>query len=263
MNVNRADMRLDRENARFLGVCAGVANWLDLPPVLVRIVFVICILAWPPLIVAYFVIYFCVDRDCTPDRIRNYFTDSGPAEHFRRIDYRKPIYRSRSNRRVAGVCAGIADYLEVSSFSVRLVTLLSFFFMGPFTFWAYIICWFVIEEEPWREEFGEYRDQRSARRRRREERRAARHQRRAERRYARDVRKGYVNSEEAGPGAASNAADLPPGYNRQDGDQPAGDDYLSRHECIQEYSELEQRLRDIEAFMTSKRFRLHCEINRI
>lgn len=267
MNVSRADMRLDRENGRFLGVCAGVANWLDLPPVLVRIVFVICILAWPPLIIAYFVIYFCVDKDFTPDRIRSYFTDSGPAEHFRRIDYRKPIYRSRSNRRVAGVCAGIADYLEVSAFSVRLVTLLSFFFMGPFTFWAYIICWFVIEPEPWREEFADYHDDRSQRRaerrRRREEQRAARHQRRAERHYARNVRKSYVNSEETSAGAAAAASDLPPDAPGDHDEAPTSADYLSRHQCIQEYSDLEQRLRDIEAFMTSKRFRLHCEINRI
>lgn len=264
MNVNKADMRLDRENGRFLGVCAGVANWLDLPAVLVRIVFVICVLAWPPLLIAYFVIYICVDKDFAPDRIRDYFIASGPAEHFRRIDYRKPIYRSRSNRRVAGVCAGIADYLEVSSFSVRLVTLLSFFFLGPFTFWAYIICWFVIEPEPWSEDYdvapSSRRQRRAARRARREEQRAAARQRRAERHYARNVRKGYVNSEEQAAheqhAAEESAAEFA-------AERANADSYQSRQECTQVYSELEQRLRDIEAFMTSKRFRLHCEINRI
>jgi len=261
MNVNRANMRLDRENGRFLGVCAGVANWLDLPPVLVRIVFVICVLAWPPLLIAYFVIYFCVDKDFTPDRIRDYFSDSGPAAHFRRIDYRKPIYRSRNNRRIAGVCAGVAEYLEVSTFAVRLVTLLSFFLLGPFTFWAYIIAWFVIEPEPWSDEIRQGRDsrreRRAARRQRREERRNAARQRRAERHYARNVRKGYINTEEQTAG--------PENTPRPDAaaDDAESDSYQSRQECTRTYSELEQRLQDMEAFMTSKRFRLHCEINRI
>ena len=143
MNPGANDMRLDRENGRFLGVCAGIANWLDLPVWLVRIVFVICVLAWPPLLLGYFIIYFCVDKDFTPDQIRDYFSASETAEHFRKLDYRKPIYRNQRNKRIAGVCAGIADYLEVSAFSVRLVTLLSFFVFGPFTFWAYVICWFV------------------------------------------------------------------------------------------------------------------------
>lgn len=273
--MSKAEMRLDRENGRFLGVCAGVANWLDLPAVLVRIVFVICVLAWPPLLIAYFVIYFCVDKDFTPDRIRDYFIDSGPAEHFRRIDYRKPIYRSRSNRRVAGVCAGIADYLEVSAFSVRLVTLLSFFFMGPFTFWGYILCWFVIAPEP-RSDAGDdipasWRERRAARRQRREERRegregredreerrAAARQRRAQRHYARNVRNGY-NPEEQDADTGRPGATTPPDTAFTDDPES----YQSRQECTEVYSDLEQRLRDIEAFMTSKRFRLHCEINRI
>ncbi len=34
-------------------------------------------------------------------------------------------------------------------------------------------------------------------------------------------------------------------------------------ECTEIYKTLELRLRAIEAYMTSKRFRLHCEINRI
>jgi hypothetical protein len=37
----------------------------------------------------------------------------------------------------------------------------------------------------------------------------------------------------------------------------------SRKECTELYNSLEMRLREIEAYMTSKKFRLHCEINRI
>jgi hypothetical protein len=34
-------------------------------------------------------------------------------------------------------------------------------------------------------------------------------------------------------------------------------------QCTEVFRLLELRLREIEAYMTSKRFRLHCEINRI
>ena len=37
----------------------------------------------------------------------------------------------------------------------------------------------------------------------------------------------------------------------------------SMEDCADIYYTLESRLREIEAFMTSKKFRLHCEINRI
>lgn len=254
MNVGANEMRLDRENGRFLGVCAGVANWLDLPVWLVRIVFVICVLAWPPLLIGYFVIYICVDKEFTPDRIKDYFSDSETAEHFRKIDYRKPIYRNQRDKRIAGVCAGIADYLEVSTFSVRLVTLLSFFVFGPFTFWAYVICWFVFDPDPYISDA-----EISERHRRRRERRAARHARRAERRRNR-VRKSYRNEEELHGERFDSAADAAAST---DSGADTRASYYSRQECTRIYSDLEQRLRDMEAFMTSKRFRLHCEINRI
>jgi phage shock protein C len=253
MNPGANDMRLDRENGRFLGVCAGIANWLDLPVWLVRIVFVICVLAWPPLLLGYFIIYFCVDQDFTPDRIRDYFSASETAEHFRKLDYRKPIYRNQRNKRIAGVCAGIADYLEVSAFSVRLVTLLSFFVFGPFTFWAYVICWFVFDPDPHVSDA-----EISARHRRRRERREARRARRAERRRQK-VRKSYINEEEYQPAPAADAAS----EHSTASEQEADTGFYSRKECTEIYSELELRLREIEAFMTSKRFRLHCEINRI
>ena len=37
----------------------------------------------------------------------------------------------------------------------------------------------------------------------------------------------------------------------------------SVEECADTYLTLENRLRELEAFITSKKFRLHCEINRI
>ena len=61
----------------------------------------------------------------------------------------KRLYRSRSNRRIAGVCGGLADYLDVDPTIVRLVSVLILIFTGfvPLIF-AYLIAWIIIPETP-------------------------------------------------------------------------------------------------------------------
>ena len=263
MNPGRSSMKLNREDRRCLGVCTGIADWLDIPVTLVRVVFIICVIAWPTLIIGYFILYFCLDKDITPESMREYFSRGKTADHFRQLNYRKPVYKNLSNKRIAGVCSGIADYVEVSAFSVRLVTLLSLFIFGPFTFWAYIICMFVFDPDP-----DTLDTERNLKRMRRREARSAKRQRRAQRRDARwarrhGVRKSYANEEEVQRDTEAEEkfaehADADP----QQQSTPAGS-YYSRQQCTKIFSALEQRLREIEAYMTSKRFRLHCEINRI
>lgn len=281
MNMGANEIRLDRENGRCLGVCAGIANWLDLPACLVRIVFVICVIAWPPFLIGYFILYFCLDKDITPEKMQDYFRNAKTAEHFRQLNYRKPIYRNERDKKIAGVCAGIADYLEVSAFSVRLVTLLSLFIFGPFTFWAYIICWIVFDPDPYITHSARY-ERKMRRRQHRAERRAERHARSQAKKFR---RKGYTD-EELKSSFKDFEADIEEvvdqvhdelkaelgsafdGYTkssrkRQEQRQKARQPLFTLKEVTGMYSELEMRLREIEAYMTSKRFRLHCQINRI
>lgn len=261
MRMGLSSMRLDRENKRCLGVCAGVADWLEVPATLVRIIFIICVISWPTLIVGYFLLYFCLDKEITPDKLRDYFNDAKTADHFKQLNYRKPIYKNSRNKRIAGVCSGIADYLEVSAFSVRAVTLCSLFIFGPFTFWAYIICIFVFDPDPHTTDADSYA-RKMQRRQRRAERRARRHARKNR------VRMSYANEEftadmkdmkDKVKAAVSRMHDTTA---KTDESTAAASQY-SRKECTEIYSSLETRLREIEAFMTSKRFRLHCEFNRI
>ena len=249
-------MHLDRENARWLGVLAGIARWLDVPAALVRVVFVICVLAWPPFVLGYFLLYLCLDKELTPDKMRDYFRSSTTAEHFRKLDYRKPIYRNERNKRIAGVCAGIADYFEVSAFSVRLVTLLSLFVFGPFTFWAYIVCWIVFDPDPLLDDNSRYQ-RRMERRRRRQSRRQRRAEKRATREAARDAHQQTADPIDQTPW------DEDPDYDPTAEFFESEQDGYSKSESTRVFSDLEQRLREIEAYMTSKRFRLHCQINRI
>jgi len=51
----------------------------------------------------------------------------------------KQLTRSISNRMIAGVCAGLGDYLNIDPTVVRLLFVLGFFLTGPGIFVAYLI----------------------------------------------------------------------------------------------------------------------------
>ena len=62
----------------------------------------------------------------------------------------KPLRRSRKNKMIAGVCAGVAGYFDLDITLVRIVWAIVTFFSGVVAgVLAYIICWTVIplEEE--------------------------------------------------------------------------------------------------------------------
>ena len=60
----------------------------------------------------------------------------------------KQLTRSRSNRMVGGVCAGLADYLNLDPTVVRLLFVLGFFLAGPGILLAYLIMAIITPEEP-------------------------------------------------------------------------------------------------------------------
>lgn len=59
----------------------------------------------------------------------------------------RKLYRSRTERSIAGICGGLAEYFDADPTLIRLVTLLLILF-GGLSIWAYIILWIVIPEEP-------------------------------------------------------------------------------------------------------------------
>ncbi len=59
----------------------------------------------------------------------------------------RKLYRSRTNRSLAGVCGGLAEYFEVDVTLVRLVFVVAVFFAGVSPL-LYVLLWLVIPEEP-------------------------------------------------------------------------------------------------------------------
>ena len=61
----------------------------------------------------------------------------------------KQLYRDTENARIAGVCAGIAEYFGLETWLVRILAVTGFFLLaGPFMFVAYIACWFILDKKP-------------------------------------------------------------------------------------------------------------------
>jgi phage shock protein C len=58
----------------------------------------------------------------------------------------KRLYRSRDNRMISGVCAGLAEYVDVDPTIVRLLFVLGLF-AGGATFWAYLVMMLIVPEE--------------------------------------------------------------------------------------------------------------------
>jgi phage shock protein C len=60
-------------------------------------------------------------------------------------DY-KQLTRSTSNRMIAGVCAGLGEYLNIDPTVVRLLFILALFLTGPGILIAYLIMAIIIPE---------------------------------------------------------------------------------------------------------------------
>ncbi|MDR3576551.1 MAG: PspC domain-containing protein [Anaerolineaceae bacterium] len=59
----------------------------------------------------------------------------------------RKLYRSRSNKMLAGVCGGLASYLNLDTTVVRLLFVL-LFFLGGHGLLIYLILWILMPVEP-------------------------------------------------------------------------------------------------------------------
>jgi phage shock protein C len=64
----------------------------------------------------------------------------------------KKLWRSRKDRKIAGICGGLGIYFGVDPVWIRIIFII-FFLVGGTALIAYLILWLVIPLEPedWRE----------------------------------------------------------------------------------------------------------------
>ena len=59
----------------------------------------------------------------------------------------KKLYRSAKDSKIAGVCAGVGEYLDIDPTIVRLIAVFLLFAWGTSAI-AYLLAWIIIPREP-------------------------------------------------------------------------------------------------------------------
>ena len=99
----------------------------------------------PMMVITYGVVRDTMSQIGSPE---NFGTPGRPKqERVGESRTRGAIYRSRTDRSIAGVCGGIAERLDIDSTLVRVLFIVGFF-AGFSTLILYLVLWLVLKEEP-------------------------------------------------------------------------------------------------------------------
>lgn len=66
----------------------------------------------------------------------------------RRRGFGMNLYRNTRDRKIAGVCAGLADHFNVDHWVVRLLAIGALIFFNSLAFFGYLIAWVVLSPRP-------------------------------------------------------------------------------------------------------------------
>lgn len=64
------------------------------------------------------------------------------------------LYRNTRDGKIAGVCAGLADYWDVERWVVRLGAVILLLFTGAIAFWTYVAAWIMLAPRRRRSEYS-------------------------------------------------------------------------------------------------------------
>ncbi|MCS3798301.1 PspC domain-containing protein [Niastella sp. OAS944] len=102
------------------GVCSGLANYFRIDPVIMRIIFVVLLFTGGSGLLVYLILWVAVPSQSVQSNIT------------------KRLYRSADDKVIAGVCGGLAAYLNINTWVPRLIFALPFILgllSGPFHWW--------------------------------------------------------------------------------------------------------------------------------
>jgi phage shock protein PspC (stress-responsive transcriptional regulator) len=126
-----------RTNSMVSGVCGGLGDYFKIDPTIIRFVIIfICIFTGIfPLLIAYLIACLII-----------------PLEQKSRQDKPKYkiFYRSKGDKKLAGICGGLAKIFKVDATIVRLVFVFLCLITGVIPLLiAYLIGWAIIPESPY------------------------------------------------------------------------------------------------------------------
>jgi phage shock protein C len=59
----------------------------------------------------------------------------------------RKLFRSTTDKQIAGICGGLGEYVNVDPTLMRILFVAGFFLTGTLVFWLYLVLWIVIPEE--------------------------------------------------------------------------------------------------------------------
>ena len=126
-----------RTDAQIAGVCAGLASYFDVDVVLVRAAWVVLSIVPGAIIggvIAYLVAWLMIPEA----------TEPVPLPAGRRLT------RSATDKKIAGICGGLAEYFGVDATPIRLLWVILSILCGAVVLGvlAYLLAWLIIPRPP-------------------------------------------------------------------------------------------------------------------
>ncbi len=123
--------RYDKKSA---GVCGGIGQYIRLDPTIIRLIVIfLCVLtAFLPIALAYIIACLLIPLE----------PQNSPAIAIKRL------YRSRTNKKIAGICGGLSELLNIDATICRIVAVILVFVGFLPVLSAYVIGWIIIPERP-------------------------------------------------------------------------------------------------------------------
>jgi phage shock protein PspC (stress-responsive transcriptional regulator) len=127
----RASRQFMRDQKRKIlgGVCSGLGNYFNVDPVWIRLLFVLLTFGYGLILIAYIILWIAVPGSYDLDEPQ----------------ITKKLYRDPDKKVLGGVASGLAAYMKMDLFVVRLIFVVTAVF-GGVGFIAYIVFWIVAPE---------------------------------------------------------------------------------------------------------------------
>lgn len=129
--MEKKRLQLKKENKKIAGVCSGIADYFDIDPTLVRLIWVLLFICFGFGLIMYVAAMLVMPKEDTPN-------ESVEA---------KKLYRLKDDRKIAGVCSGFGEYFDIDPTFVRLAWLIATLCYGIGAL-AYLIAIIIIPNKP-------------------------------------------------------------------------------------------------------------------
>ncbi len=130
MNKAAKRFHLSERDKKIAGICGGIAEYLEVDSTLVRVIVVAAALVTGvfPFVVGYLIAWIIMTSQASDGKKTT-----------------KRLYLSETDKKIAGICGGIAEYMDVDPTIVRVVAVVGAILTGvlPFVI-GYLIAWMII-----------------------------------------------------------------------------------------------------------------------